>query len=545
MGVYPSEGENVRFIIDPGATVSGYDVRYRGAVESGCHWGNTQNVTLDNYGFLLGGIATYPNTGAGSFHTIYQGNTAILSVVPLTVNNYKTIRAGMPVNHGNDDINVIDGILYEGTVTIDNKPGSETVGNAGTSTMPLYICVLSRANISLYWSNLTSSYSPNEAVSQITEGDNICLYANISGLDISAPATALDDPNANVRDLTLTRLPNGTGSVPDLFVSRNITLNNGIVKIAELKAGDYITTGDSVLTLGIQVYSQTFYASVTIKDDASNNIPGRYVIDVFKTGEGPLSVDGNPHGDYYEGRVVKNLDNLKYGRWANQMIGNSYHFNPLSDNTVNFFPSWITNVKSQVNIYVQKTEGLIDVNGKPVTLPDLIVTNDGTSNFGARMYSNLYDYYNIKLPINANKRLYRIVLDYAPQPTTPTVTATPVKYPDIFIGDTDSDVERNITTELKAAFSGVSASNLQIVSVDGSAITSGASGTTKNRSSSDIAYFKWGANGNVTIVFLYMTTDSNRAEDITFNYTVKDTTTGTTYPNTFKVRYWYDVTGAN
>jgi hypothetical protein len=94
-----------------------------------------------------------------------------------------------------------------------------------------------------------------------------------------------------------------------------------------------------------------------------------------------------------------------------------------------------------------------------------------------------------------------------------------------------------------AAFSGVSASNLQIVSVDGSAITSGASGTTKNRSSSDIAYFKWDANGNVTIVFLYMFTDSNQADDITFNYTVKDTTTGTTYPNTFKVRYWYDSKG--
>ena len=137
------------------------------------------------------------------------------------------------------------------------------------------------------------------------------------------------------------------------------------------------------------------------------------MIDVFKTGEGPQSVDGNPYGDYYEGRVVKNLDNLQYGRWANGMNGTAYRFRPLSDNKVDFFPSWITNVKSQVNIYVQKTEGLVDVNGAAVTLPDLGVVNDGTSNFGAGMYSNLYlHWYNIKLPINPNQRLYRIVLDY-------------------------------------------------------------------------------------------------------------------------------------
>jgi hypothetical protein len=96
---------------------------------------------------------------------------------------------------------------------------------------------------------------------------------------------------------------------------------------------------------------------------------------------------------------------------------------------------------------------------------------------------------------------------------------------------------------LKEAFSGVSASNLQIVSVDGSDITIGVSGTTENRSSSEVAYFNWDANGDVTIVFLYKTSDSSLIERITLNYTVKDTTTGTTYPNTFKVRYWYDSKG--
>lgn len=163
--------------------------------------------------------------------------------------------------------------------------------------------------------------------------------------------------------------------------------------------------------------TQTIHAGLTINDTVSDappveEIPGRYVIDVFKTGEGAQSVDGNPYGDYYVGNVVKNLDNLQYGRWANGMYGTAYRFNPTADTDVRFFPRWITNPKSQVNLYVQKTEGLIDVNGAPVTLPDLIVTNDNTANFGARMYSNLYTSYNIKLPINPNQRLYRIVLDY-------------------------------------------------------------------------------------------------------------------------------------
>ena len=202
------------------------------------------------------------------------------------------------------------------------------------------------------------------------------------------------------------------------------TINNGKNLMIGVLPENYHVDMQTIIDWGFTLFdaaiskTQTIHAGLTINDTVSDappveEIPGRYVIDVFKTGEGPQSVDGNPYGDYYEGRVVKNLDNLQYGRWANGMNGTAYRFMPLSDNKVDFFPSWITNVKSQVNIYVQKTEGLVDVNGAAVTLPDLGVVNDGTSNFGAGMYSNLYlHWYNIKLPINPNQRLYRIVLDY-------------------------------------------------------------------------------------------------------------------------------------
>ena len=201
------------------------------------------------------------------------------------------------------------------------------------------------------------------------------------------------------------------------------TIHNGKNLMVGVLPENYHVDMQTIIDWGFTLFdaaigkTQTIHAGLTINDTVSDAppveaIPGRYVIDVFKTGEGAQSVDGNPYGDYYVGNVVKNLDNLQYGRWANGMIGTAYRFNPTADTDVRFFPSWITNPKSQVNLYVQKTEGLVDVNGAPVTLPDLIVTNDGTSNFGARMYSNLYTTYNIKLPINPNQRLYRIVLDY-------------------------------------------------------------------------------------------------------------------------------------
>ena len=201
------------------------------------------------------------------------------------------------------------------------------------------------------------------------------------------------------------------------------TIHNGKNLMVGVLPENYHVDMQTIIDWGFTLFdaaigkTQTIHAGLTINDTVSDappveEIPGRYVIDVFKTGEGAQSVDGNPYGDYYVGKVVKNLDNLQYGRWANGMIGTAYRFNPTADTDVRFFPSWITNPKSQVNLYVQKTEGLVDVNGAPVTLPDLIVTNDGTSNFGARMYSNLYTTYNIKLPINPNQRLYRIVLDY-------------------------------------------------------------------------------------------------------------------------------------
>lgn len=201
------------------------------------------------------------------------------------------------------------------------------------------------------------------------------------------------------------------------------TINNGKNLMIGVLPENYHVDMQTIIDWGFTLFdaaigkTQNIHAGLTINDTVSDappveEIPGRYVIDVFKTGEGPLSVDGNPHGDYYEGRVVKNLDNLQYGRWANGMYGTAYRFRPLADNEVNFFPSWINNPETQVNIYVENAQGLVDVNGSPVTLPNMIVENDGTSNFGARMFSNLYYYYNIKLPINPNQRLYRIVLDY-------------------------------------------------------------------------------------------------------------------------------------
>lgn len=252
----------------------------------------------------------------------------------------------------------------------------------------------------------TSDAAGNNRVTVINEGQDIYLWVDVANAVKGVQVSSVLFDQAG--DMTM------YPGIPLPLVS----LTNGRNRVVSIPGDKYHITmqtiGNWTLTLTdlYTVMPTTKQGLLTINNDTSNDIPGRYVIDVFKTGEGPLSVDGNPHGDYYVGKVVKNLDNLQYGRWANGMIGTAYRFNPTADTEVDFFPSWITNPSAQVTIYVEKTEGLVDVSGKAVTLPNMIVTNDNTANFGARMYSNLYTYYNIKLPINPNQRLYRIVIDY-------------------------------------------------------------------------------------------------------------------------------------
>lgn len=257
----------------------------------------------------------------------------------------------------------------------------------------------------------TSDALGRNRVSQINEDSAIYLWIDVANATVPITVSAFKQQGA------------GEFISDGANLSYPPTIHNGKNLMVGVLPENYHVDMQTIIDWGFTLFdaaigkTQTIHAGLTINDTVSDappveEIPGRYVIDVFKTGEGAQSVDGNPYGDYYVGKVVKNLDNLQYGRWANGMYGTAYRFNPTADTDVRFFPSWITNPKSQVNLYVQKTEGLIDVNGKPVTLPDLIVTNDGTSNFGARMYSNLYISYNIKLPINPNQRLYRIVLDY-------------------------------------------------------------------------------------------------------------------------------------
>ena len=257
----------------------------------------------------------------------------------------------------------------------------------------------------------TSDALGRNRVGQINEDSAIYLWIDVANATVPITVSAFNQQGAGefISDgANLTYPP---------------TINNGKNLMVGVLPENYHIDMQTIIDWGFTLFdaaigkTQTIHAGLTINDTVSDappveEIPGRYVIDVFKTGEGAQSVDGNPYGDYYVGKVVKNLDNLQYGRWANGMYGTAYRFNPTADTDVRFFPRWITNPKSQVNLYVQKTEGLIDVNGAPVTLPDLIVTNDNTANFGARMYSNLYTSYNIKLPINPNQRLYRIVLDY-------------------------------------------------------------------------------------------------------------------------------------
>ena len=98
------------------------------------------------------------------------------------------------------------------------------------------------------------------------------------------------------------------------------------------------------------------------------------------------------------------------------MQGPGYYFTPTRDGT-RFWPSWVTNRVSQVTTYAINTEGLVDVNGKPVTLPNLTITNKRGYEYSVIMrYGNLSMDLGIKLPIDPNKRLYRIVLDYPPPP---------------------------------------------------------------------------------------------------------------------------------
>lgn len=252
----------------------------------------------------------------------------------------------------------------------------------------------------------TSDAAGNNRVTVINEGQDIYLWVDVANAVNGVQLSSILFDQAG----EITMYP----GVPLPLVS----LSNGRNRVVSITGDKYKvsmqTIGDWTLTLTdlYTVMTTTKRALLTINNDTANDIPGRYVIDVFKTGEGPLSVDGNPYGDYYTGKVVKNLDNLQYGRWANGMIGTSYQFLPERDGDANFWPDWITNVKSQVTIYAETTQGLVDVTGAPVTLPNLRVTNDGTANFGAGMFSNLYWYYHIKLPIDPNQRLYRIVLDY-------------------------------------------------------------------------------------------------------------------------------------
>lgn len=202
------------------------------------------------------------------------------------------------------------------------------------------------------------------------------------------------------------------------------TIHNGKNLMVGVLPENYHVDMQTVIDWGFTLFdaaigkTQNIHAGLTINDTVSDappveEIPGRYVIDVFKTGEGQLSVDGSPYGDYYTGVVVKNLDNLKYGKWANGMMGVGYNFTPERDTDVDFWPSSVTNRVSQVSTTVENTQGLVDIDGNPVTLPNLTIVNKSGSEYAVYMsYGNLYKSLGIKLPINPNQRLYRIILDY-------------------------------------------------------------------------------------------------------------------------------------
>lgn len=255
----------------------------------------------------------------------------------------------------------------------------------------------------------TSDIDGNNRVTVINEGQDIYFWVDV--------ANAVN--GVQVSNIVIDRIDEmamSPGTLPSL-----VTLSNGRNRVLSITGDKYKINkqveGYWTLTL-IDMYTVmpvTLRSYMTI-NDVPDPIPGRYVIDVFKTGEGALALDGSPYGDYYTGVVVKNLDNLQYGRWGNGMQGPGYYFTPTRDGT-RFWPSWVTNRVSQVTTYVINAEGIVDINGKSVTLPNLSISNRSGYEYAVWMgYGNLYKSLGIKLPIDPNKRLYRIVLDYPPPP---------------------------------------------------------------------------------------------------------------------------------
>ena len=252
----------------------------------------------------------------------------------------------------------------------------------------------------------TSDIAGNNRVTEINEGQDIYFWIDVgnavNGVQLSS---ILID---RVEEMTMY-----PGILPPL-----ITLSNGRNRVFGLPGDKYKITKQlsgywTVTLIDLYTVMPVTLRSYMVINDVPDPIPGRFVIDVFKTGEGKLSVDGSPYGDYYAGRVVKDLDNIASRLQQNQQVGVRYVFSVLN----NFWPSWITNRVSQVTTNVINTEGLVDVSGKLVTLPNLTITNKSGYQYDVVMgYGNLYRNLGIKLPIDPNKRLYRIVLDYPPPP---------------------------------------------------------------------------------------------------------------------------------
>lgn len=257
---------------------------------------------------------------------------------------------------------------------------------------------------------ITSDAAGNNRVTVINEGQDIYLWVDIAN---SVKGVQLADITfAQAGEIIIS---------PDVPASPT-ALVNGKNRLVSITSDKYATKMQTIcdwsviLTDTYTVMNVTKRAILTINNNTADDIPGRYVIDVFKTGEGRLSLDGNPYGDYYTGVVVKNLDNLQYGRWGNGMQLAAYNFTPTRDGT-RFWPSWVTDRVSQVTTYVINAEGIVDINGKSVTLPNLSISNRSGYEYAVWMnYGNLYHNLGIKLPIDPNKRLYRIVLDYPPPP---------------------------------------------------------------------------------------------------------------------------------
>lgn len=254
---------------------------------------------------------------------------------------------------------------------------------------------------------ITSDAAGNNRVTVINEGQDIYLWVDIAN---SVKGVKLTDITfAQAGEIIIS---------PDVPASPT-ALVNGKNRLVSITGDKYATKMQTIcdwsviLTDTYTVMNVAKQALLTINNNTADDIPGRFVIDVFKTGEGALAVDGSPYGDYYTGRVVKDLDNIASRLEHNRQIGPGYVFSVLNK----FWPSWITNRVTQVTTYVINTEGLVDVSGIPVTLPNLTITNKSGYGYSVNMrYGNLYKSLGIKLPIDPSKRLYRIVLDYPPSP---------------------------------------------------------------------------------------------------------------------------------